>query len=134
MNKQHYDTIAWITYLSFTGTLPIVIMVAPSHLSSQPGMSNFTIALALFCLVSLVIWGILAYDLLGWKDRLPSAPIKYRLRIESTNMESQYILESRKPNSSYWRKEGSYRDLETALARQQELDNQEIKQVQIIQL
>ncbi|NJO93378.1 MAG: hypothetical protein HC820_01580 [Hydrococcus sp. RM1_1_31] len=134
MNKQNYDAIAKGIYLSFTATFPIAIIITPTHPESQILLRNVTIALYLFCLVVLVLWMALMNDLFGWKEKLPSAPVKYRLRIESSNVESKYILESQKPGNGYWSCEGVYREMEAAIERQQELESRQIHKVQIIKL
>jgi hypothetical protein len=134
MNKQNYDALVRRIYLSFIVTFPIAIIVTPTHPQSHLVLRNVAIALYSFCLIALGRWMTLAYDLFGWKEKLPPASVKYRLRIESSNFESKYILESQKPGNCYWSWVGVYQEMEIAIARQQELGSQQINKIQIINL
>lgn len=126
MYRETYQTLTKITYLIFFSSLsPTIIFLDEIRIAK---------ILATICLISGLCWSLMSLFSKAIEDRLLPKPTKYRLRVESTNIESKYILESKKPGSSYWLSRGVFTELETAIEQKQELENQEINKIQIINL
>jgi hypothetical protein len=132
MTKERYQTLTNIVFWIFCCTLSQTIIFADEI--KRDGIFSAGEILATICLISGLLWSLMALLSNAICDRLLPAPTKYRLKIESTNIKSKYILESKKPGSNYWLTVGVFEELETAIEEKQKLENQVVNNIQIINL
>lgn len=133
MTKERYETLThtalWICICSFLlGTI-----IYGDEIKRDEVFSVGEI-LIVVGLVAFLVWTLmfLLFPTIG--DHLLPSPTKYRLRIESTNIKSKYILESKKSGHSSWSVEKVFEEMDSAIAEKQKLEDQEVHKIQIINL
>ncbi|MEN9568606.1 MAG: hypothetical protein RLZZ69_3802 [Cyanobacteriota bacterium] len=132
MTKERYQTLTNIAFWVFCITLPQISIFVDTIARDE--VFSVGEILATICLVAGLSWSLMSLLSNRICERLLPTPTKYRLRIESTNIKSKYILESKKSNRSYWWVESVFEEIDKAIAEKQKLEDQEVNKIQIINL
>ena len=133
MTRERYQTLTYIALWIYGCSFLLGTIIYGDEIKRDEVFSVGEI-LIVVGLVAFLVWALMILLFSIICDRLLPTPTKYRLRIESTNIKSKYILESKKSGRPSWWVESVFEEMDRAIAEKQKLEDREVNKIQIINL